>query len=40
MSETILSESRGAWRRIVLNRPDKMNALDRAMQDGILRALE
>ena len=40
MTDTIISEARGTWHRLTLNRPDKMNALDRPMQDAILAALD
>ncbi len=40
MTGTIISEACGGWHRLRLNRPDKMNALDRPMQDAILRALD
>jgi 2-(1,2-epoxy-1,2-dihydrophenyl)acetyl-CoA isomerase len=37
---TILIENRGGWRRIALNRPERLNALDAAMADALVAALD
>ncbi|HXT79348.1 MAG TPA: enoyl-CoA hydratase-related protein [Acetobacteraceae bacterium] len=40
MSETIRVESHDGWRKLVLNRPDKLNAVDQAMLTSLLHALD
>ena len=37
---SIRSEHRGVWRKIVLNRPDRLNAFNDEMHGALLRALE
>ncbi|HEY8289615.1 MAG TPA: enoyl-CoA hydratase-related protein, partial [Acetobacteraceae bacterium] len=40
MSETIRVEQHDGWRKLVLNRPDKLNAVDQAMLMSLLSALD
>jgi 2-(1,2-epoxy-1,2-dihydrophenyl)acetyl-CoA isomerase len=40
MQEAIRVEARKDWRRITLNRPDRMNALDHAAITGLIAALD
>jgi 2-(1,2-epoxy-1,2-dihydrophenyl)acetyl-CoA isomerase len=40
MTDSVLVEQRPGWRLFTLNRPDKMNALDRATLHGLLAALD
>ena len=40
MSETVLMERHPGWRRLVLNRPDRLNAFDAAMQAALAAALD
>ncbi|QXM25031.1 enoyl-CoA hydratase/isomerase family protein [Elioraea tepida] len=40
MTETVLVEQHPGWRRLVLNRPERLNAFDRAMQEALHRALD
>jgi len=40
MSDTILTEPRGQWRKLVLNRPDKMNAFNAEMHTALAAALD
>ena len=40
MSESIRVEPRDSWRRLVLNRPDKLNAVNEEMLGALLRALD
>jgi 2-(1,2-epoxy-1,2-dihydrophenyl)acetyl-CoA isomerase len=40
MSETIRVEQHDGWRKLVLNRPDKLNAVDQAMLVSLLSALD
>ena len=37
---SIRSENRGAWRKIVLNRPDRLNAFNDEMHGALMQALE
>lgn len=37
---TIRSEHRGIWRKIVLNRPDRLNSFNNEMHEALARALE
>ena len=37
---SIRSENHGAWRKIVLNRPDRLNALNGEMHGALMQALE
>jgi 2-(1,2-epoxy-1,2-dihydrophenyl)acetyl-CoA isomerase len=37
---SIMSETRPGWRKLVLNRPDKLNAFDAAMHEALAVALE
>ena len=36
---SIRSEQCGAWRRIVLNRPERLNSFNDAMHEALMRAL-
>jgi len=40
MTDTIRIEPHGSWRKIVLNRPDKLNAVNEEMLAALLRALD
>ena len=40
MSETVLVETHGDWLQITLNRPDKLNCLNRSMQLALRAALQ
>lgn len=40
MDDSILIERNAAWHKIVLNRPDKLNALNEAMLNALVAALE
>ena len=40
MSELIRIERRDGWRKLVLNRPDKLNAVNEAMLTALLTALD
>jgi 2-(1,2-epoxy-1,2-dihydrophenyl)acetyl-CoA isomerase len=40
MSELIRIEQRENWRKIVLNRPDRLNALNEAMLEALIAALD
>ena len=40
MTDSILVEQRPGWRKLTLNRPDKLNALTEAMMTGLLAALD
>lgn len=40
MTDTIRIEPHGAWRKIVLNRPDKLNAVNEEMLAALVRALD
>ena len=40
MNESIRIENRGSWRKIILNRPDKLNAVNQDMLAALLRALD
>ncbi len=40
MSDEIRVELREGWRKLVLNRPDKLNAANEAMLNGLLAALD
>ena len=40
MEATIRVEPRGTWRKLVLNRPDKLNAVNEAMLTALLAALD
>ena len=40
MSESIRVEHRDAWRKIILNRPDKLNAVNQEMLAALLHALD
>ena len=40
MDETILIERNATWHKIVLNRPDKLNAVNEAMLTALVAALE
>ena len=40
MTEPIRVEARGAWRKLVLNRPDKLNAVNEAMLTALMDALD
>jgi 2-(1,2-epoxy-1,2-dihydrophenyl)acetyl-CoA isomerase len=39
MSDEVRIEQRDGWRKLVMNRPDKLNAANEAMLRGLLRAL-
>jgi 2-(1,2-epoxy-1,2-dihydrophenyl)acetyl-CoA isomerase len=39
MSDIILAETRGAWRKLILNQPDKLNAFNAAMHAAFAAAL-
>lgn len=40
MTDSIRIEPHGSWRKIVLNRPDKLNAVNEEMLAALLRALD
>ncbi len=40
MTDTILVEQRAGWRKLVLNRPDKLNALTAEMMGALVAALD
>jgi 2-(1,2-epoxy-1,2-dihydrophenyl)acetyl-CoA isomerase len=40
MSEEVRVEKRESWRKLVLNRPDKLNAANEAMLTALLRSLD
>src|ERR1700693_464951 len=40
MSDEVRIEQREGWRRLVLNRPDKLNAANEAMLTALLAALD
>ena len=40
MTDPIRVEPRGAWRKLVLNRPDKLNAVNEAMLTALMDALD
>ncbi len=40
MAETILVEQRAGWRKLALNRPDKLNALTEEMMGALVAALD
>ena len=40
MSEEVRVERRDGWRKLVLNRPEKLNAANEAMLVGLLTALD
>jgi 2-(1,2-epoxy-1,2-dihydrophenyl)acetyl-CoA isomerase len=40
MTETVLVERHPGWRRLVLNRPERLNAFDAAMQEALRAALD
>ena len=40
MEATIRVEPRGTWRKLVLNRPDKLNAVNEPMLTALLAALD
>ena len=40
MTDTILVEQRDGWRKLVLNRPEKLNALNEEMILGLIAALD
>jgi 2-(1,2-epoxy-1,2-dihydrophenyl)acetyl-CoA isomerase len=40
MSEEVRVEQRDGWRKLILNRPDKLNAANDAMLSTVLRALD
>jgi 2-(1,2-epoxy-1,2-dihydrophenyl)acetyl-CoA isomerase len=40
MSEEVRVEQRDGWRKVVMNRPDKLNAANEAMLRGLLHALD
>ena len=40
MSETVLVETHGDWMQITLNRPDKLNCLNKSMHLALRAALQ
>ena len=40
MTDLIRIEDHGSWRKLVLNRPDKLNAVNEAMLTALMAALD
>ena len=40
MADAILTERHGSWHKLILNRPEKMNAFNGEMHAGLMAALD